>query len=285
MGLWREIKGYPLRAFLICLVGASLANMDQALFGFVLTPMAEEFGWSVVERGWYLALTFSLAGISIVGLGILADKIGRKAIFSGSILVSSLLVTSLRWAPNTLSLIVLRTLGFASGGIQSPITGTIVVEESPPRYRGLLSGVLQIGYPIGWFLASILSAPIIVRFGWRSIFLVGLISIPYLFIVRRFLRETQSFLKQSEEDSRQTDSAKKARFAELFSPEYRLKTIVLFIGEFLHVFAYGATILLTAYFTEFRGWELTDAILLVGKTFLIGSLGYMSASSTSRAGT
>ncbi len=274
MSLWNEIKGYPSRVFFICLIGASLANMDQALFGFVLTPLMEEFGWTIVERGWYLAITFSLAGASIVGLGILADRIGRKAIFQGSILVSSLLVTSLRFAPNTVWLLALRTLGFASGGIQSPITGTIVVEESPPRYRGLLSGILQIGYPVGWFLASLLAAPIIQKYGWRSVFWVGLLSIPYMLIVKFFLRETGSFVRSQQAEA---EGARPARFRDLFGPELRLKTWVLFVGEFLHVFAYGATILLTAYFAEGRGWELADAIRLVGFTFLIGSGGYILA--------
>ena len=268
---------YPLRAFFICLAGATLANMDQALFGFVLTPLMEEFGWSIVERGWYLAITFSIAGVTIVGLGTLADRLGRKAVFQGSILVSSLLVTALRWAPGTVSLLVLRTLGFASGGIQSPVTGTIVVEESPPRWRGLLSGVLQIGYPLGWFLASLLAAPIIVRFGWRTVFLVGLLSIPYMFVVGRFLRETKAFESNREENRKAGSESSAAKVRELFSARYRLRTVALFFGELLHVFAYGATILLTSYFVEGRGWELADAIRLVGKTYLIGSFGYILA--------
>jgi putative MFS transporter len=273
--LKEEAWGYPTRAFLICLVGASLANMDQALFGFVLTPISREFGWTVVERGWYLALTFAVAGSCIAGFGILADRIGRKAVFEASILVSSLFVTSLRWVPNTLWLLLLRTLGFATGGIQSPVTGTIVVEESPPAYRGLMAGVLQIGYPVGWFLASVLAAPIITHWGWRHIFYLGLLSIPYMIVVKRYLRETGPFL-ESRDSAR--NGSNQARFRDLFGPDYRLRTAVLFTGEFLHVFAYGATILLTSYFVEGRDWKLEDAILIVGYTFLVGSIGYVVSS-------
>ena len=274
MSLWREIKGYPLQAFFICLIGASLANMDQALFAYVLTEIMQEFGWTVVERGWYIAITFAIAGASIVGLGVLTDRVGRKKVFQASIVVSSILVTTLRFVPNTLSLLVVRTLGFASGGIQSPVTGTIVVEESPARYRGLLSGVLQIGYPIGFFVASLLAAPIYLRYGWRSIFWIGLVSIPYLFVVSRYLRETGSFLKQA---ALRADEGDKPRIRELFSPELRLKTVLLFFGEFLHVFAYGSTLLLTAYFREGRGWEGPDAIKLVGISYGVGAIGYILA--------
>ncbi|MBI3949677.1 MAG: MFS transporter [Acidobacteria bacterium] len=271
---WSDVRGYPLRAFLICLIGVSLANMDQALFAYVLTEIMHEFNWSVVERGWYIALTFTIAGASIAAVGVLTDRVGRKRIFQASIIISAFFVTALRWAPNTLWLVTLRTLGFATGGVQSPVTGTIVVEESPPRYRGLLSGVLQIGYPVGWYMASQFAAPIYTHYGWRQIFFIALISIPYAWVVRKYLKETKSFLKAR---AASTASGKKARFADLFSRELRLKTVVLFLGEFLHVFAYGATILLTAYFREARGWPAADAINLVGYTFGVGALGYILA--------
>lgn len=266
-----SVRGYPTQAFLVCLVGASLANMDQALFAFVLPRLSEAFGWSVVARGWYLAVTFTLAGIAIAGLGVLADRIGRKRIVLASILVSSAFVTAIRWAPSTAWILALRTLGFATGGIQSPVTGTIVVEESPPRYRGLFSGVIQIGYPVGWFWASRLAAPIVETFGWRQVFYVGLLSIPYVWVVRRFLRESRAFVRARE------SGAEAARLQELFTPRYRVRTFVLFVGEFLHVFAYGATILLTAYFVESRRWPLGDAITLVGYSYGVGAAGYVLA--------
>ncbi len=269
-----SVRGYPLRAFWICLIGASFANMDQALFAFVLTEIMHEFNWSLVERGWYIAITFSIAGAVIAGLGVLADRIGRKIVFQASIIVSSLFVTALRWAPSTAWMVVLRTLGFATGGIQSPVTGTIVVEESPPRYRGLLSGILQIGYPVGWYVASQLAVPIYERFGWRNIFFIGLISIPYAWLVGKYLRETRSFLiVKADRDA----SGRSSRFTELFGPDLRSKTIALFFGEFLHVFAYGSTILLTAYFREARNWPATDAIKLVGYSYGVGAIGYILA--------
>jgi putative MFS transporter len=266
-----SVRGYPLQAFVVCLIGASLANMDQALFAFVLPRLSEAFGWSVVARGWYLAMTFTVAGIAIAGLGVLADRIGRKRVFLASIVVSSVFVTAIRWAPSTAWVLVLRALGFATGGIQSPVTGTIVVEESPPRYRGLLSGVIQIGYPVGWFWASRLAAPIVEAFGWRQVFYIGLLSIPYMWVVQRYLRESRAFVRAREA------GARAARFRDLFAPRYRFRTFVLFAGEFLHVFAYGATILMTAYFVESRGWPLSDAITLVGYSYGVGAAGYVLA--------
>ena len=152
---WQAVRGYPLTAFLICLCGVSLENMDQALYQYVFPQLIGHFGWTTQQAGIYSAIVFTIAGASIAALGVLTDRVGRKRVFMLSMIVGSFFVTTMYWARTTWQLLTLRTAGFATGGIQSPVTGTIVVEEAPPRYRGLLSGILQIGYPLGWALASL----------------------------------------------------------------------------------------------------------------------------------
>jgi MFS family permease len=279
-----SVRGYPLVAFAVCLAGVSLENMDQALFAFVLPQMSQAYHWSVVERGVYIALTYSVAGVCIAGLGVLADRLGRKAVFSASMLVGSLFVAAMHWARSTLAIVGLRTLGFAAGGIMSPVVGTIVVEESPARYRGLLSGVLQIGYPLGWFLASQLAVMVMARWSWREVFFISLLSIPYMADIQRYIREPAAFVavrhaRERAASRRHADApaAHKASIGELFRPEMRTRTILLFLGEYFHVFAYGTTILLTAYFQEHRGWAAADAVSLVGWSYGVGSLGYILA--------
>lgn len=283
VGFWarwlpRELLGYPTKAFFVCLIGLTLANMDQALFGFALPAIREDFGVSLSTMGWVLALSFGLAGLLIAGIGVLTDRMGRKRIFQWSIVVSSIFVTTLGVAPNIALLTLLRGIGFGAGGAQIPITGTIVVEESPARYRGVLSGVLQIGYPLGWFIASLLAAPLLSDFGWRPMFLIGLLSIPYIFIVGKYLRETERFeaKKAAKKLGHHTDDAK---IRDLFTPELWKITVILFLGEFLHVAAYsGSAFYFPTYFVEARGFEIGTATLLVGAAYGIGALGYILAS-------
>jgi MFS family permease len=283
VGFWarwlpREILGYPLKAFFVCLIGLTLANMDQALFGFALPALREDFGVSLSTMGWVLAISFGMSGLLIAGIGVLTDRIGRKKIFQWSIVVSSIFVTTLGVAPNIAVLTVLRGLGFGAGGAQIPITGTIVVEESPARYRGVLSGILQVGYPLGWFLASLMAAPLLSTVGWRPMFLIGLLSIPYVFVVGWALRETGRFeAKQAAKKlGHDTDDAK---IRDLFTPELRKITVTLFLGEFLHVAAYsGSAFYFPTYFVEARGLEIGTATLLVGAAYGIGALGYILAS-------
>jgi len=269
------MRGYPLRAFLICLVCLTFANLDHSLFAFVLTELTEHFNWGIVERGWYIAITFMVAGVLIVQAGVLADRIGRRRVLLGSMVSAPFFVAALYFAPGTVSLLVLRTLGFAAAGAAAPISGTVVVEETPVRLRGLFAGILQIAYPLGWFVASLLVPLVYVAFGWRYVFFIGLVGLPFAWLVWRYLREPPAWQEAAAE--RAATGGRHASIAELFEPQYRYRTLMLLLGQFLQVFAYGTTILLTAYFREARGWSAADAIQIVGLSYGVGALGYVAA--------
>jgi len=262
------------RVFAICLIGVTFANLDHSLFTFVLTEISEEFNWSIVDRGMYIAITFIVSGLVVTQFGVMTDRFGRKTMLLGATLLTPFFVAALTFVPNTISLLIARSGGFALAGAQSPITITMVIEESPARLRGLFSGVLQIGYPIGFFLASFLVPWIYATWGWRYIFLLAFLFLPYAWVIWRFLPESKAWLaakKKIAEDSPLPSTW------ELFKPGLRRKTILLFVGQFLYVFALGATILLTAYFRESRGWEAEQAIQTVGWSFGIGASGYVLA--------
>ncbi len=272
--LLRQAPARTWKVFLICLAGVTFANLDHSLFTFVLTEISEEFEWSLVERGWYIFITFLLAGLVITQLGVLTDRLGRKRMLLATTLATPFFVAALTWVPNTLSLVVARTLGFAGAGAQSPITITLMLEESPPRLRGLFSGVLQIGFPIGFFMAALLVPWIYATWGWRYIFLLALVFLPYAWVIHRYLHEPASWIAARAAGA---GSAPLPSTSELFRPDLRRKTILLFLGQFLYVFAYGTTILLTAYFRESLGWDAERAIQTVGFSFGIGAFGYVLA--------
>jgi SHS family lactate transporter-like MFS transporter len=263
------------RAFVICLFALVLANFDHALFTYVLPQLTVAYGWSDIERGWYIALTFVAAGLAITQLGVLADRVGRKRVLLATLILAPWPVVAMIWAPSTLALLGMRTVGFVAAGAAAPLTGTIVVEESPSRLRGLLSGVLQIGYPLGFTLAAVVVYPILHYYPdqWRWVFALPLLTLPYAWVVARSLREPPAWQRIREARG----SAPPPSTAVLFLPEYRYRTVILFLGQFLQVFAYGASLLLIVFFVEARGWKPEDATLLIGVSYGIGSLGYVLA--------
>ena len=76
-------------------------------------------------------------------------------------------------APNYSTFMVLRALFGIGMGAQWGIGACLSMEKVPPHRRGVLSGLLQEGYAVGYLLAAICSLVVLPRWGWRPLFFVG----------------------------------------------------------------------------------------------------------------
>ena len=265
------LRGYPLKAFAICLVAYAFAQMDLALFGYAIPSIREEFGLTLTGVMGIVSAAFVLGGVLIMMLAVLTDRLGRKAMFQLSFLGSSFLVAAHAVAPNPATLTLLRGGSIAVGGLSYPITGAVIAEEFPARYRGLFLGFLQIGYPLGWFLASLWAAWLLADYGWRALFLVGFVSIPFLFVINKVIREP-------ERSAQARKSEKKARVADLFADGMAGRTSLLFFAQFLFVWAYaGSIFLFPSFLAEDRGLAPQDYSYFIGIGNLVGILGYVAA--------
>ena len=91
-GFFSAIRAYPLLIFCVCLLGWTLTNLDQSLFGYAVPGIRAEFGRDLGDIGWILSASFLLGSVSAVIMGVLADKYGRKSVFVGTLGASALLV-------------------------------------------------------------------------------------------------------------------------------------------------------------------------------------------------
>lgn len=271
----REIAGYPLKAFAVCLIAYATAQMDLALFGYAIPSIRKEFGLTLSGVMSVVSSAFIIGGILIVWLGQLTDRLGRKRMFQFSLIGSSALVALHSIVPSATILAVLRGGSIAVGGLSYPVTGAIISEEFPARVRGLFLGLLQIGYPLGWALASIWAAWLLGNYGWRYLFLVGLVSLPFVWVVNRVLREPKRATRAREA------GATRASVTELLAPGIRRRAILLFCAQFMFVWAYaGSIFLFPSYLADSRGFESFDFSLLIGAGNAIGILGYVLAAVT-----
>src|SRR5258707_13332486 len=68
---------------------------------------------------------------------------------------------------------VLRALfGIGMGG-EWGVGASLAMEKVPPKWRGVLSGLLQEGYAAGYMLAAICYFVVFPRWGWRPMFFIG----------------------------------------------------------------------------------------------------------------
>jgi len=292
--MWSQIRGYPLKAFVICHLAYMFSQVDLALFSYAIPSIRETFKVSDQAMAWVVSLSYTFGAILQVYFGTLTDRFGRKNMLIFVTLTSSLLIAAHSIVPQSSAQIIiggvafslgiivmtaLRAFAMAAGGALYPTTGAIVTEEAPARYRGILAGLLQTAFPLGAFFAALFAAPILDAFGWRPLFLVGLLSIPYIWVIRRYLRETERFKgHRAEADLSPEKENSRAKLVALFEPEMRVRTITLFLAQFIFVIAYGVSaVWLPTYLFDSRGMAQSDATYIVGIANGVAVIGYFIA--------
>ncbi|TPG76915.1 MFS transporter [Pseudomonas arsenicoxydans] len=198
-------------------LGGALEIYDFIIFVFFALTLSQLFFPPEMPEWLRLLQSF---GIFVTGYlarplgGILmahfADRLGRKKVFSLSILMMALpcLLIGIMptyaqigyWAP--LLLLALRVLQGAAVGGEVPSAWVFVAEHAPAGHRGYALGFLQAGLTFGYligaltatFLAQAFTPAEILDFAWRYPFLLGGVFGVIGVWLRRWLSETPVFM-------------------------------------------------------------------------------------------
>jgi putative MFS transporter len=143
-----------------------------------------------------LLATVGLVGAFLGALfwGTLSDYIGRRMAFQATVGIFSLFTGLVAASWNVVSLSVFRFLSNFGLGGEVPVTLTLASEYSPGRIRGALTGNIMAAFPVGLVVAALLSLLIIPNWGWRGLFVVGVVPALLLFFVRRHMPESVRYL-------------------------------------------------------------------------------------------
>ena len=260
------------KILVISFLAWTLTNMDQAFFGYAIPGILEEFNLPLEAAGIILTISFIIASIMLLFTGIAADRFGRGPILSLYLAVSALLVGFQGLAGGIVMLTIFRALGFGFSTGLSPITNAYVVENVKPRMRGMAMGVLQCGYPLGWFIASLFAVPLLTDYGWRAMCFAAFLVVPLAGLFHWLLRDTAGIILAG------TDSPIKGKVRVLFSAPYRKSSLASIATYFAFGGAYaGSAFYFPTFFAEVRGYSQSDAASLVGMSNFIGIGGYLLA--------
>jgi MFS family permease len=179
LALWAAMLGFLLDA------------MDVLLYLFALQPIRAEFGLSLAEAGLVTTATMLASAVGGIASGVLCDRIGRRRTLIYTILIYSLASGGSATATGLWSLIFWRMLvGIGLGGEWS--AGAVLVAESwPAEHRGKAVSFMQSGWALGYMAASLLSAVILPRWGWRALFLAGVLPALLTLLIRRKVEEPE----------------------------------------------------------------------------------------------
>lgn len=287
--------------FSVCFLGVMFDACDFALFGMALPPVAREFGLNPAQAG--LLATVGLVGAFLGALfwGTISDYIGRRTSFAATIGIFSLFTGLVGASWNVLSLSIFRFLSNFGLGGEVPVALTLTSEYSPSRIRGRMTGTMMAAFPVGLALAALISLWLIPTYGWRAIFIAGVVPAVLLFFVRVAMPESVRYLlsRGRVEEAERTvakieqEAAKEGPLApvapvaatpvvenqgvtvfELLTPERRKRTLLLWTVSFGFLWASNGIIFMLPTILVQRGFPLTQILIFLLVQALAACVGY-----------
>ncbi|HZC42532.1 MAG TPA: MFS transporter, partial [Acidobacteriaceae bacterium] len=172
IGSDQEMKGWKF-AVASGLLGWVLDAFDFFVVVFLFDTLATRFHVSKASVVYTLTLTLAMRPVGALFFGALADRFGRRGPLIFCVLYFSSCTVFTGLAPTFWVFVLFRALyGIGMGGYWG-IGASYAMESLPRRFRGVLSGMLQAGYPMGYLLAAVAMQTISPALGWRSVFFVG----------------------------------------------------------------------------------------------------------------
>jgi MFS transporter, SHS family, lactate transporter len=162
-------------AWIAAWLGWMLNSFDFTIFLLVMVPIAAEFDVSLTAVAFIVSMTLWLRLIGGVASGWVCDRIGRKRPLMFSILWYSFCNFIAGFAPSFLFLAAFRSAFGIGMGAQWPAGAALAMEAWPARSRGLMSGLLQGAWGLGFLLASGVYGLLFDVIGWRGLLWIGIL--------------------------------------------------------------------------------------------------------------
>jgi AAHS family 4-hydroxybenzoate transporter-like MFS transporter len=293
----RRFSPYQWLILILCFLIVAADGFDTAAIGFVAPALGQE--WHVTKAALGPVMSAALAGLAFGALaaGPLADRIGRKRVLVGSVMLFGLFSIACAFAQTVNALAVLRLLTGLGLGAAMPNAATLMSEYAPHAKRSFLVNTMFCGFTLGSSAGGLVAAALIPEYGWRSVFVVGgvaplllgalLIALPESIrfmvlrgapaeriaaVLRRIapdaaLDNVRFVLPDDRGDQRQSG------VAVVMSPRYRTGTLMLWLTYFMGLLVYY---LLTSWLPTLirdNGFTVREAALVTALFPLGGGIG------------
>ena len=188
---WREPTKDQWLAWVAGWLGWMLDAFDFTVFFLIMVPISQEFGVPLTLVAGTVTFTLWLRLLGAFGSGWLCDRIGRKTPLMISILWYSICNFAAGFAPSFAMLAFFRIALGIGMGAEWPAGAALGMESWPARSRGIMSGLLQGAWGLGFLLASLVFGLFYSTIGWRGMLWIGILPAMLCVYIRFFVKESE----------------------------------------------------------------------------------------------
>ncbi|EJL67553.1 MFS transporter, AAHS family, benzoate transport protein [Variovorax sp. YR752] len=187
---------------ILCAVIIVADGYDLAVAGIALPAIMSDMNVNPTTAGFMASSALFGMMFGAVGMGMLADIIGRRWALSISVLLFSVFTAAAGLAHDPIAFSVLRFIAGLGIGGALPCSTAHVTEFAPKKLRGLLATAMLCGYAVGSVLATLVGKQFLEKYGWQSVFFAAGAPIVLIPFILKYMPESLPFLIKRNDNSR-----------------------------------------------------------------------------------
>ena len=254
-------------------LGWALDAFDFFLVVIALPMIAKDFGVSEPEIAFSLTLTLMFRPIGAFVFGLLADRYGRRIPMMIDLVFYSVVEVATAFSPNLTVFLILRALfGIGMGG-EWGVGASLVMEKVPVRWRGVLSGLLQEGYAVGYLLSAVAAWFMLDRFGWRVMFLFGGLPALLTLLIRFGINESEIW--------RRTKAENWSHLGRTLRSHWKIWLYLTLLMAAMNFASHGTQDMFPTFMKQFRGMDArsySQVVMLMMTGAIVGGVLFGTAS-------
>jgi SHS family lactate transporter-like MFS transporter len=236
-------------------LGWTLDAFDFFLVVIALPRIAADFHCTDKEIAFSLTLTLAFRPVGALIFGLMADRYGRRIPMILDLVFYSAVEVATGFAKDLSTFLVLRALfGIGMGG-EWGVGASLVMEKVSPRWRGMLSGILQEGYAAGNLLSAVAAYFLLDRTflrgfdpgGWRLMFFLGGLPALLALFIRLFVKESEVWEKSKAESW--------SHLGKTIASHWKIWVYLTILMAMMNLSSHGTQDLFPTFMKSYRGLE------------------------------
>ncbi len=197
-----RFNGFHFAVLFLCAVIIVADGYDLAVAGIALPAIMKEMNVNPTTAGFMTSSALFGMMFGAMGLGMLADKIGRRWALSISVFLFSIFTAAAGMATDPITFSALRFIAGLGIGGALPCATAHMTEYAPRKLRGLLATVMLCGYAVGSVFATLVGKQFLASYGWQSVFFAAGAPVVLIPFILKYMPESLSFLMKRNDDAR-----------------------------------------------------------------------------------